>query len=144
MLDALEHDLAQSLVPTVPTSVEVRIAHRNCESTRDTATVVDMTVDDSDHEVAGPLVCLLSDNHSGEGEHLNEQAGPDHGGAGRRKRLVLGYWKHGEDSLHSFCRSLISTVMNQMRKWMSSNPQLSPPTDMERRGSTWKSFCKFR
>ena len=66
MLDALEHDLAQSLVPTVPaTSVEVRIAHRNYESTRDTATVVDMTVDDSDHEVAGPLVCLLSDNHWG-------------------------------------------------------------------------------
>ena len=69
VLDALEHDLAQSPAPSVlATSGEVRIAHREYESTGDTTSVVDMTVDDSDHEVPGPLrgnrFALLNDHDS--------------------------------------------------------------------------------
>ena len=63
------------------------------------ATVVDMTVDDSDHEVSGPLrgnkFALLNDRRS---EDLNEQVGPDLGGVGCRRRLVLRYRRHGEDA----------------------------------------------
>ena len=56
-----------------------------------------MTVDDSDHEVPGPLrgnrFALLNDHHS---EHVVEQVGPDLGGVGRRRRLVLRNRRHGE------------------------------------------------
>ena len=98
MLDALEHDLEHNPVPTViATFGEVRNAHREYESMR--ATAVDVTVDDSDHEVPGPLrgsrFALLNDHHS---EDLNEQVGPDLGGVGRRRRLVLRNRRHGEDA----------------------------------------------
>ena len=72
MLDALEHDLAQSPATVITTFGEVRNAHPEHESLR--ATVVDMTVDDSDHEVPGPLrgnrFASLYDHHS---EDLNSQ-----------------------------------------------------------------------
>ena len=65
----------------IATSGEVRNAHLEHEFLR--ATAVDMTVDDSDHEVPGPMrgnwFASLCDHHS---EDLNEQVGPD-GGVGR-------------------------------------------------------------
>ena len=80
------------------------------------------------------------------GEHLNEQVSPDHGGAGRRKRLVLGCWKHGEDSFAFLLQEpdFDGDESDAEVEDVVEPTVVSPPTDMERRGSTWESFCKFR